>query len=171
MALPRKLKHLNTFINGENWVGLIESFTLATLNKKFEAYRGGGMIGAAKIDMGYEDDAFDVSFVLGGFEDKVIRQHSADKIDAVQLRFSGGYQRDDSGDVSIVEIVCRGRYSGVEQGEQKTSENTQTTVNMNCTYYKVIVDGETIIEIDVLNMVEIVNGKDMMAAHRRAIGL
>lgn len=136
MALPRKLKHLNTFINGENWVGLIESFTPAPLTRKFEAYRGGGMVGAAKVDMGYEDDALDVSFVLGGFEDKVIRQHS-----------------------------------GVEQGDQKTSENTQTTVNMNCTYYKVIVDGETIIEIDVLNMIEFINGVDMMEKHRRAIGL
>ena len=39
------------------------------------------------------------------------------------------------------------------------------------TYYKVIVDGETVIEIDTVNMVEIVDGVDMMAEHRAAIGL
>lgn len=171
MALPRKLKHLNLFIDGENWIGIAEQFTPATLSKKWENYRGGGMMGAAKIDMGYEDDAFDVSFILGGFEDRMIRQHSAETINGTRLRFSGSYQRDDTGDVSVVEIVCHGRYGGVEMGDQKTGDNSQTTVNMACTYYKVMVDGEAIIEVDVINMIEIINGEDRMAAHRAAIGL
>ena len=43
MALPRKLKRLNVFLNGDNWVGEAEDFTPAKLTRKFEAYRGGGM--------------------------------------------------------------------------------------------------------------------------------
>ena len=37
MALPRKLKRLNVFLNGENWVGEAEDFTPAKLTRKFEA--------------------------------------------------------------------------------------------------------------------------------------
>lgn len=41
MALPRKLKRLNLFLNGDNWVGEAEDITPAKLSRKFEAYRGG----------------------------------------------------------------------------------------------------------------------------------
>ena len=37
MALPRKLKHLNIFQDGENWIGVAEDFTPAKLSQKFEA--------------------------------------------------------------------------------------------------------------------------------------
>ena len=47
MALPRKLKHLNLFLDGENWIGVAEEYTPAKLAMKLEAYRGGGMPGAA----------------------------------------------------------------------------------------------------------------------------
>ncbi|WP_421329619.1 phage major tail tube protein [Aeromonas veronii] len=67
MALPRKLKRLNVFLNGENWVGEAEDFTPAKLTRKFEAYRGGGMGGAVNIDMGFDDSALDVSFTFGGY--------------------------------------------------------------------------------------------------------
>lgn len=171
MALPRKLKHLNMFVDGDNWVGVAESFTPATLARKFEAYRGGGMPGSANIDMGLDDEALATSFVVGGYVADLVRKMSAAKTDDVMIRFAGSYQRDDTGEVSAVEIVCRGRFSERDPGEQKTGENTQTTMNMTNVYYKETVDGEDLYEVDVVNMVEVVNGVDRMEDHRRAIGL
>lgn len=43
MALPRKLKHLNIFNAGNNWMGIAESVTLPKFTRKLENYRGGGM--------------------------------------------------------------------------------------------------------------------------------
>ena len=171
MALPRKLKHMNMFVDGDNWVGLAESFTPAKLNRKFEKYRGGGMAGAADIDMGLDDEALATSFVVGGYVADLVRKMSAGKADGVMIRFAGSYQRDDTGEVISVEIVSRGRIAERDLGEQKTAENTQTTINMTNVYYKETADGEDLYEVDVLNMVEIVNGVDMMEKHRRAIGL
>lgn len=171
MALPRKLKHLNMFVDGDNWVGLAESFTPAKLTRKFEKYRGGGMAGAADIDMGLDDEALATSFVVGGYEANLVRKMSAAKADAIMIRFAGSYQRDDTGEIFSVEIVCRGRFTERDGGEQKTGENTQTTMNMTNVYYKETLDGEDLYEVDVINMVEKVNGEDRMEAHRRAIGL
>ena len=36
MALPRKLKNMNLFADGDNWQGLIEEFTTAKLTKKLK---------------------------------------------------------------------------------------------------------------------------------------
>jgi len=171
MALPRKLKHMNLFADGDNWQGLCEEVTTAKLTKKLENYRAGGMAGSVGVDLGYEDGALDTEFTLGGFEVNALRKHSAVTHNAVLLRFAGSFQRDDTGEISAVEVVTRGRIKEFDNGNYKVGDNSTMKLSMANSYYKVVVDNETIIEIDTVNMVEIVNGVDMMAEHRTAIGL
>ncbi len=171
MALPRKLKHGNIFMDGENWIGVAEDFTPAKLSQKFEAYRGGGMMGAANIHMGLEDGALDTSFTFGGAEAALVKRMGLAKIDGVALRFAGSFQRDDTGEIVSVEIVQRGRFKELDRGTFKSGDNTQSKVNMVNTYYKEIMNGVVLCEIDLLNMIWIVDGVDLMAEHRKAIGL
>lgn len=171
MALPRKLKHGNIFMDGENWIGVAEDYTPAKLSQKFEAYRGGGMMGAANIHMGLEDGALDTSFTFGGAEAALVKRMGLAKIDGVALRFAGSFQRDDTGEIVSVEIVQRGRFKELDRGTFKSGDNTQSKVNMVNTYYKEIMNGVVLCEIDLLNMIWIVDGVDLMAEHRKAIGL
>ena len=67
MALPRKLKYLNLFNDGLSYMGVVSSVTLPKLTRKLENYRGGGMNGAAPVDMGLDDDALSVEWTIGGF--------------------------------------------------------------------------------------------------------
>ncbi|WP_435605886.1 phage major tail tube protein [Pseudomonas knackmussii] len=89
----------------------------------------------------------------------------------ILLRFAGAYQRDDTGEVTAVEIVARGRYETIDPGDAKPGENTEHKFTMACTYYKLTVDGQEVIEIDLLNFIEKVDGQDILAAQRKAIGL
>lgn len=171
MALPRKLKHLNIFQDGENWIGVAEDYTPAKLSQKFEAYRGGGMMGAANIHMGLEDGALDTSFTFGGAEDALVKRMGLAKIDGVALRFAGSFQRDDTSEIVSVEIVQRGRFKELDRGTFKSGDNTQSKVSMVNTYYKETMNGVVLCEIDLLNMIWIVDGVDLMAEHRKAIGL
>lgn len=172
MALPRKLKKLNIFLDGEGWIGEAQEFTPAKLTRKFESYRAGGMPGAASIDMGLDDSALDTEFVFGGISTSILKKHGASKADGVQLRFAGSMQRDDTGEVSSIEIITRGRFKEVDSGTLKTGDDSTTKVSMTNSYYKVVVDGEVLHEIDVINMIEIgPDGVDRMAEHRKAIGL
>ncbi len=171
MALPRKLKNMNLFADGESWVGLVEEFTPAKLSKKFEKYRGGGMAGAVDIDMGYDDDALATEFTLGGYERKLLAKHSAAKHNAILLRFAGSFQRDDTGEIDAVEIVIRGRSKELDRGHVQVGDTSTSTFSRPYTYSQEVVNGETIIEIDTVNMIEIIEGVDMMAEHRAALGL
>lgn len=171
MALPRKLKFMNVFFNGDNWVGQAEQFTPAKLARNLEAWRGGGMPGSAHVDKGFEDDALNTSCILGGYEAEILRNSASDKADAVMVRFAGSFQQDDTGEVTQVEVVQRGRIQEADRGDWKTGEDSPTTVNFVNSYYKEIVNGEVIVEVDTINMVHIVNGVDMLDKHRRAIGL
>ena len=172
MALSRKLKKLNVFLNGDNWVGVAEDFTPPKLSRKFENYRGGGMSGSVGVDMGFDDSSLDVSFTFGGYGEELLRCMGEPKADGTSLRFAGSLQRDDTGEVVAVEIVCRGRFKELDRGTLKSGDNTQAKVSMVNTYYKETINGQVIHEIDLLNMIEIgPDGVDRMAEHRAAIGL
>lgn len=172
MALPRKLKYLNLFNDGLSYMGLVSSVTLPKLARKLEKYRGGGMNGAAPVDFGLDDEALNVEWAIGGLPDDALwGQYAAASASTVPLRFCGSYQRDDTGDVVAVEIVLRGRHKEMDFGEQKQGEDTETKITTQCTYYKLTIDGKERIEIDTINMIERVNGVDMLERHRRNIGL
>ena len=51
MSLPRKLKNMNLFNEGESYLGEIKTVVLPKLTRKMEDYRGGGMNAPIKVDM------------------------------------------------------------------------------------------------------------------------
>ncbi|CDZ93573.1 phage P2 FII-like protein [Pseudomonas saudiphocaensis] len=105
MALPKKLKNMNLFNDGESYVGQCKSVTLPTLGRKLEAWRGGGMDGPVKVDLGHSDDGIQLEWTLGGWDLTALRQFGAVQADGVMLRWDGAVQRDDTGEVSAVEVV------------------------------------------------------------------
>jgi P2 family phage contractile tail tube protein len=70
-----------------------------------------------------------------------------------------------------VEIIVRGRHSEIDRGESKVGDDTEMKMVTECVYYKEIVNGETLFEIDILNMVHMVGNVDTMQTIRTAIGL
>ncbi|MEQ5220488.1 phage major tail tube protein [Providencia alcalifaciens] len=171
MALPRKLKSMNLFNEGQNWVGIVEEMTLPKITRKLETYRGGGMNGAVNIRMGLDDGALDSEITLGGMEAQIYEQWGITEIDGVTLRFAGAYQREDTGEVTACEIELRGFLSEIDSGTAKQGDNTQVKFSFKSTYYKLIWGGKSLLEIDIINMVEIVDGVDRLAEQRAAIGL
>ena len=172
MALPRNMKFMKLFNDGRRYMGVATAVTLPKLTGKLENYRGGGMPGSAPIDCGLDDDALAMEFTLGGFADETLwSQYAAPGADKVLLRFTGSYQRDDTGEISAVEVVMRGRHKEIDGGESKQGEATETKISTQCTYYKLTIDGKEMIEIDTINMIERVVGVDRLEQHRRAIGL
>jgi P2 family phage contractile tail tube protein len=170
MALPKKLKNLNLFNDGNSYLGQVGSVTLPALGRKMESWRGGGMNGPVKVDHGLSDDGIQLEWTLGGLDRTVLNQFGEANASGILLRFAGAYQRDDTGEVTAVEIVVRGRHETIEFGDAQAGEDTEFSVTTTCSYYKLVIDGRPVVEIDLLNMVERVNGVDRLAQQRRAIG-
>ena len=139
MAMPRKLKLMNVFLNGYSYQGVAKSVTLPKLTRKLENYRGAGMNGSAPVDLGLDDDALSMEWSLGGFPDSVIWELYA--------------------------------ATGVDAGEGKQGEDTESKISVVCTYFRLTMDGKELVEIDTINMIEKVNGVDRLEQHRRNIGL
>lgn len=168
MALPRKLKLMNFLVDGVKHLGEINEVTQPKLAMKVEEYRTGGQIAPVDINLGLEK--LEAEFKMGGYMVEQIRRFGG-KIDGLQLRFMGAYEQDDSGDVTSVELVMRGRFSEIDPGNSKVGDDTEMNFKVPLTYYKLIVNGQDVVEIDALNTIFIVDGVDRLAEHRAAIGL
>ena len=116
------------------------------------------MPGAVDVDLGLDDGALDTEFSIGGTELLLFKQMGKATVDGIQLRFTGSIQRDDTGEVQAVELVVRGRHKEVDSGEWKTGESNTTKVTSTNSYAKLTINGEVLYEVDLINMVEIVDG-------------
>lgn len=169
MGMPRKLKNFNLFQNGVSFMGMVPEVTLPKLSRKMEEYRAAGMSGPVSVDFGNE--AVSIEWTAGGLMIEALKQYGARSHGAVQLRFAGAYQEDDEGTVTAVEVVVRGRYKEIDLGAAKVADDTTHKYTMACSYYKLLVDGAAVIELDFMSGIETIGGTDTTAAIRKAIGL
>lgn len=169
MALPNQLKNFNVYADGVSLMGVIEEVGLPKLSRKLEAFQGGGMVAPVDIDLGLEKLELELS--NSGFVIDQVKQFGHGKASGALVRYAGAYQRDDTADVQAVEIVTRGRYSEIDFGNAKVGDKSMTKSKVSLTYYKLSVDGQVLVEIDVLGFVCTINGTDLLAAQRKAIGL
>lgn len=158
MAVPHKLRLFSCFINGDNYLGKVTSFTRPKLSRKVEDYQGGGMLGAVGVDLG-------LGCWRAGFHDCIWRVIKAlflefgAEIDGTRLRFAGEYYTD--GDSQLVEVELRGRFTELDGGDSKQGEDTEESYTFKSTYYKFSIDDQPIIEIDLLNFIYKKNGQNM----------
>jgi P2 family phage contractile tail tube protein len=169
MAMPRILKNFNVFNDGINYVGIAQKVKLPDLKRVMEKYRGGGMNGPISVDLG--QDELSAEHEYGGPERQIFEQWGITTADGVLLRFAGALQRDNDGSVTAVEVIMRGRHSEANFPEAEGGKQNTFKVKTALTYFKYSEDGNPIIEIDLINMIEIVNGTDRLAEQRKAIGL
>ena len=166
MALPRKLKKMDTFIDGVSYGGECKTLTLPKLTRKMEEYRGGSMSGPVKYDLGHE--MIEVEHEYGGFMPALMAGWGATTVDATTIQWRGVYQNEQGG-TDLVEITVRGRHEEVEGGDGKVGEDTMFKAKTTCAYYRCEVNGKALVELDPINGVEIIDGVDRNAAINDAL--
>jgi hypothetical protein len=166
--LPAKLKRLNLFLNGSNYAGEAKSVKLPNIKYKTEGYRGGSMSGEIKWRSGLDDTKLE--FTLGGLSAATIRAIGSTQLDGNQLRFSGAYQNDQTGQISSVEIIVQGQINETDFGDAEIGKDTEHKYTVDWVYYKLTIDGADVVEIDIINGIEKFDGVDQAAALRAAAG-
>ncbi len=169
MSLPRKLKNFNLFVNGESYAGQVTEVTLPKLARKTEEYQAGGMRGPVDSPLGLEK--LELQWTAAGYIRSLLEQWGTTSTGGILLRFAGALQADDAADITSLEVVVRGYHKEVDFGASKAGEKTEIKVTSALSYYRVGLNGVPVIEIDMVNMVEVINGVDLAAAERLAIGL
>lgn len=168
MGMPKILKNFATFVDGTSYVGEVTEVVLPKLTRILEGYRAGGMRSEAKVDHGYE--ALEAEITAAGWLQGVLKQWGGG-VSSVPLRFAGAVQSDDDAEYTSVEVEMRGRWEEIDPGSAKAGEGTEFKCKLAVTYYKLTINGEEIIELDSINMIEKVGGTDMLETVRQILGI
>ncbi|MGE7139656.1 phage major tail tube protein [Luteibacter sp. NPDC031894] len=168
MSLPRVLKNFNHFQDGAGWTGETNSVTLSKLTRKMEPVINGGMALPTKVDLGM--DELQVTVTTNGYRLDALSAFGATTVDAVGWRFMGAYQNDATGQLDAVEVYMRGRYSEIDPGDAKAQTVSEWKYTFEPAVYRISINGLEVIFIDSLANVVRINGVDIKAAERAALG-
>ena len=168
MAIPKKLKNLTLFVDGEGFAGRVEELEPPKLTIKTEEFRAGGFDAPIEIDMGMEK--LEAKMMIAEYDPAIFRLFGLIDGNAVAVTMRGALQADSAETTPIV-VSLRGAWRELETGTWKSGDNTSLTAMMAVRYYKLTIGTDDVIEIDVENMVRRINGVDVLAEQRNALGL
>lgn len=167
--LPRTLKNMNVFVDGESWAGVAKTITLPKITKKTEDFRGAGMLGEVSLSLGYEKMECEITYA--GFDPRQYAQLAVCGTSDLPMRFVGSYERQDTCTNSVVEWYMRGQALEVDAGDATLGELSEFKSMYNVTYMKMIVDGQQIFELDFINGIEIYGEQNLLQQILDLLGL
>lgn len=169
MAIPKVLRGYNMFVDGRNYAGRVDAVTLPKLTTTTEDWRGGGMDTAIKMDMGLEPMEMGIGFKE--HDPALFRLFGLINGNAVAATFRAA-QQDDRGNVPDPYIITtRGLFTEINPNEAKAGEGGMLNATLSLRYYRLEIAGNVLVEIDAENMVRNIGGTDVLADHRRILGI
>jgi hypothetical protein len=165
--IPDKLTLFNVYKDGSKLIGVGEEVTLPDVEMGTETLSGPGILGEidmpGKVNIGSMEQ--EISFRM--LDEDIFSV--MDLGEGVSLTLRAGMQRM-SGTGGIEEVgirvVERGIFKGMTTGSLKQGGPMSAGVKLELLYIRIEIDGEEKLEIDKLNCVYKVNGKDVLKKAR-----
>lgn len=164
--LPRVLKGFTVYVDGRGHIGRVESAKLPPLSLVTEAYRGAGMDAEIDIDMGMEK--LDCSIVLADYDPSIIKLFGLFNGN-VPIVMRGAFQRQGEAAIPVV-IRLNGGIKNLDRDDWTQGKRTTMNLMANCTSYSEEINGEKVVDIDILNGIRVIGGVDQLASVRAALG-
>lgn len=169
MSLPQVLKNFNLFGDGASWLGCVSSVKLPKLATKDESMRTAGMLAEIDVPMGL--DSLELEFSCDGYVKTALSQFGDMAHNARLYRFAGATQSPESEEYIAVEVVVRGRMAEIDFGDAELAKKTEHKYKVKCSTFKLMMAGEVLIDVDVVNGKAVIGGVDKTAGLRTALGL
>lgn len=168
MAARDIRKNFNVFVDGRGYAGQSDEINPPKLTLQTEEFRAGGMDAPIDITMGMEKMVTD--FSLMAYDRNVLALFGVTEGARVPLVLREQLESFDGTTTAVVHTM-RGKITELDSGTSKPGNLTPLKVTMSLTYYKMQHGDQVVHEIDAENMVRIINGVDILAAARNALGI
>lgn len=168
--LPQVITNYNLFIDGVGYAGVVKNFSPPKLAKKMVEIYNGGTLSSIKVPVGIEP--LESTFELTGYVAEVIEKFAVQAPDGVPVRLMAAESPNSAdGTVDALEWIMKGSWEEIDWGDVKNDEENTMKVSFPQTSLKYRENNEDILEIDTLNMIYKVKGKDLLSEVRAAIGM
>lgn len=164
--LPRKLQNFGVFVDGRSQIGRCTEATLPTLSLDTEEYKAGGMDAPVDLEKGMAK--LDAQWTMAEYNPETIKLFGLFSAGTVVV-FRGALQRQGEEAVPF-EVRMTGGIKEINRDPLST-DGSKMMLSANIQTYVEIIDGETVVDIDILNMKRIIGGVDQLASQRAALGI
>ena len=168
MAANQVRKNFNFFIDGRGYAGDVEEVNPPKLTLKTEEFRAGGMNAPVELTLGMEK--LETDFTMVSYDPDILSLWSVVEGASVSYILREALESFDGTLVGTIHTM-RGKIKEIDPGVTKPGEVPHLKCTVALTYYKMQVGTVVVNEIDVLNMIQVINGVDVLAATRSALGM
>lgn len=168
MALPRQIKNYNLFVNGVSYAGKVTEATIPAIKIKTEEHRAGGMDAPVDIDMGMEK--LTGKFTLTDYNVDLVKRLGALAVDT-PIVFRQAIQAQGEATAQAVSVKLTGALTSREVGTLKAGDTVPVNFEFTANTYVETINGEEVVNIDVINMKRVIGGTDQLASMRAALGM
>lgn len=148
--MPRYiLRNCTIFADRVSKIGQASEITLPVPTEKVEEMRNAGMVMPIDVPMGYEKA--EASFKLTGFDPQVILLFGLAVGQEREFMATGALAHED-GTVINATAYIRGRLIKTDHGSWKPGEVGENDFQITLRYYRLEVEGQTLIEMDPFNV-------------------
>lgn len=161
----------NTYVDGVNWFGIAEELTLPDLKPTMQEHKALGMIGKIELPSGLDKMEFKMKMnsvypealkrVANFYDGTVVMARSSREVWEAGTKV---------GEEPVV-IQMRGLPKSFPAIVLKHQDNPELESTFTCTMYKLEINGEVIVHVDLMAQIYIVDGVDMWAEKRANLGL
>lgn len=163
------LHHMNVFVDGKGYFGVAYEVEVPKPEITTREYSAGGM--SAPIDVRQAmHGKLTASMSFHGFDPELYSLF--DITEGTDLPFTvRGSTEDRDGGTHAHVIQMRGIITKIDEGTWKGGEEVPLKLDLSLRYYKRLRDGVELLEAHPENMLFKLRGRDLLAEHRRNIGL
>ncbi len=164
MKIPQVVNRYNLYRKGTKLVGLTGEVELPAVTMVTDTLEGAGTGGNMDIPVIGLTENIDIQIPFMSLTKDLFSLANPGEAEDLTLR--GAIQGTDpaTGKISYTSIAIsmRGTVKEITPGTVKSGGKMESSVTMTLSYYKIALDGETVLEIDKLNNVFVVNGDDVL---------
>ncbi len=168
--IPEKINEYNVYLDGTVMVGATSSLTLPEVNMQPTEVKGVGVSGTLDSPTIGQFDSMEQELEFNTLFSSAIDMMSP--LSEVNITIRAAQQvYDKTGGYVFkgLRVVERGRVKKFVPGKIEKTSGMEAKVVLEVTYMMVEVDNIELVEIDKLNQVYRVNGKDMLAEIRKLV--
>jgi uncharacterized protein len=166
-----RITNANIYVNGSSKLGRCEEINLPTVKFKMSEHKAIGLFGAMEFASGMEKLEMKVKW--NSLYTDVLKD-AGDPFTAVELQVRASMETYESAGRTKevpVTIFLTAQYKDFPLGNYKQHDNVEVESMLNVYYFKMEIDSEEILEVDVLANIYKVNGVDKFANYRANLGI
>ncbi len=165
-----KIVNANVYLDGSNLLGRAQEVQLPTIKAKMADHEALGLVGVPEFPAGLEKMEGKIKWA--SLYPEVLGK-AATPFTHYSLQVRGNLETYDStgrvSEVPVVGLLTAG-FKSVPMGTYKARDNAEFETDISVYYCKLTVDGNDVLEIDVLANIWRANGEDLLTTYRSNIG-